>query len=251
MRHAATVALQNALTFAHNNFSNDSERNYIMQIICEGTLAGAFLRFSGFFLKSDSQCAVCMHRSSARVRWRLAGALLAAALCACWLLSCSCRGAGPRCMQVRCEGMLAAYVLRCCEVAAVCSNISDAHAHASATQLLPSRCSPASRRCCSLLLLAESSRIRQASWECLACIASGYYDKLPAYMQASWGGAAAALSPWSCMQGVHAWGMLRPCTCAFEACMCTCCGLCSPCCVPLRLLPAGHLLAHPAHGEGR
>jgi hypothetical protein len=30
---------------------------------------------------------------------------------------------------------------------------------------------------------AESSRIRQASWECLSCIASGYYDKLPAYMQ--------------------------------------------------------------------
>jgi hypothetical protein len=40
VRHAATVALQNALTFAHSNFSNDSERNYIMQIICEGTLAG-------------------------------------------------------------------------------------------------------------------------------------------------------------------------------------------------------------------
>ncbi|KAL4428164.1 hypothetical protein ABPG75_002253 [Micractinium tetrahymenae] len=68
VRHAATVALQNALTFAHNNFSNDSERNYIMQIICEGTLA-------------------------------------------------------------------------------------------------------------------DNARIRQASWECLACIASGYYDKLPAYMQ--------------------------------------------------------------------
>ena len=30
---------------------------------------------------------------------------------------------------------------------------------------------------------AESTRIRQSSWECLACIASGYYDKLPAYMQ--------------------------------------------------------------------
>ncbi len=40
VRHAATVALQNALTFAHNNFSNDGERNYVMQIICEGTLAG-------------------------------------------------------------------------------------------------------------------------------------------------------------------------------------------------------------------
>lgn len=68
VRHAATVALQNALTFAHNNFSNDNERNYVMQVICEGTLS-------------------------------------------------------------------------------------------------------------------ESTRIRQASWECLACIASGYYDKLPAYMQ--------------------------------------------------------------------
>ncbi|PSC75516.1 importin subunit beta-1-like [Micractinium conductrix] len=67
VRHAATVALQNALTFAHNNFGNDGERNYIMQITCEGTLS-------------------------------------------------------------------------------------------------------------------ESARIRQASWECLACIASGYYDKLPAYM---------------------------------------------------------------------
>lgn len=41
VRHAATVALQNALTFAHNNFSNDSERNYVMQVVCEGTLAGA------------------------------------------------------------------------------------------------------------------------------------------------------------------------------------------------------------------
>lgn len=30
---------------------------------------------------------------------------------------------------------------------------------------------------------AESPKIRQASWECLAGIASGYYDRLPAYMQ--------------------------------------------------------------------
>ena len=42
VRHAATVALLNALTFAHNNFSNAAERNYIMQVICEGTLAGAW-----------------------------------------------------------------------------------------------------------------------------------------------------------------------------------------------------------------
>jgi hypothetical protein len=34
-----------------------------------------------------------------------------------------------------------------------------------------------------LLCIAENPKIRQASWECLACIASGYYDKLPAYMQ--------------------------------------------------------------------
>lgn len=39
-----------------------------------------------------------------------------------------------------------------------------------------SPCSP------SVAAAAESARIRQASWECLACIASGYYDKLPAYM---------------------------------------------------------------------
>lgn len=48
VRHAATVALQNALTFAHNNFANESERNYVMQIICEGTLAGEITRGTAF-----------------------------------------------------------------------------------------------------------------------------------------------------------------------------------------------------------
>ena len=41
VRHAATVALCNALEFAHSNFGNEAERNYIMQSVCEGTLAGA------------------------------------------------------------------------------------------------------------------------------------------------------------------------------------------------------------------
>ena len=31
MRLAATTALFNALEFAHSNFNNDSERNYLMQ----------------------------------------------------------------------------------------------------------------------------------------------------------------------------------------------------------------------------
>lgn len=36
VRLAATRALYNALEFAHNNFSNERERNYLMQVICEG-----------------------------------------------------------------------------------------------------------------------------------------------------------------------------------------------------------------------
>lgn len=39
VRLAATVALDNALEFAHANFSNENERNYIMQMVCQGTLA--------------------------------------------------------------------------------------------------------------------------------------------------------------------------------------------------------------------
>lgn len=38
VRLAATRALYNALEFAHNNFSNEVERNYLMQVICEGTI---------------------------------------------------------------------------------------------------------------------------------------------------------------------------------------------------------------------
>lgn len=39
VRLAATVALYNALEFAHTNFENAEERNYLMQVICEGTIA--------------------------------------------------------------------------------------------------------------------------------------------------------------------------------------------------------------------
>eukprot|EP00803_Ostreobium_quekettii_P001410 evm.model.scf_992.7 EVM.evm.TU.scf_992.7 scf_992:41153-48250(-) len=38
VRLAATTALFNALEFAHNNFDNETERNYLMQVICEGTI---------------------------------------------------------------------------------------------------------------------------------------------------------------------------------------------------------------------
>ena len=38
VRLAATTALYNALEFAHNNFDNETERNYLMQVICEGTI---------------------------------------------------------------------------------------------------------------------------------------------------------------------------------------------------------------------
>lgn len=39
VRLAATQALFNALEFAHNNFENDNERNYLMQVVCEGTMS--------------------------------------------------------------------------------------------------------------------------------------------------------------------------------------------------------------------
>lgn len=38
VRLAATKALTNALEFAHTNFGNEQERNYIMQVVCEGTV---------------------------------------------------------------------------------------------------------------------------------------------------------------------------------------------------------------------
>lgn len=37
VRLAATRALINALEFAHTNFTNENERNFIMQVVCEGT----------------------------------------------------------------------------------------------------------------------------------------------------------------------------------------------------------------------
>lgn len=39
LRLAATTALNNALEFAHSNFENEGERNYLMQMICYGTQA--------------------------------------------------------------------------------------------------------------------------------------------------------------------------------------------------------------------
>eukprot|EP00898_Chlorokybus_atmophyticus_P004073 jgi/Chlat1/4667/Chrsp3S05614 len=39
VRLAATSALYNALDFAHTNFENEFERNYIMQVACEATLS--------------------------------------------------------------------------------------------------------------------------------------------------------------------------------------------------------------------
>ena len=38
VRLAATRALNNALDFAHSNFSNEQERTYIMHVVCEGTV---------------------------------------------------------------------------------------------------------------------------------------------------------------------------------------------------------------------
>ncbi|KAK9806952.1 hypothetical protein WJX72_008531 [[Myrmecia] bisecta] len=41
VRLAATTALFNALEFAQTNFENPDERNYLMQVICEGTISEA------------------------------------------------------------------------------------------------------------------------------------------------------------------------------------------------------------------
>ncbi|GBF94393.1 importin subunit beta-like [Raphidocelis subcapitata] len=38
-RLAAVTALQNAIEFADHNFGNENERNYIMQVVCQGTVA--------------------------------------------------------------------------------------------------------------------------------------------------------------------------------------------------------------------
>jgi importin subunit beta-1 len=55
VRHAATVALTNALEFASTNFGNDNERNYIMQIVCEATIAGELALFTADILGAASQ----------------------------------------------------------------------------------------------------------------------------------------------------------------------------------------------------
>eukprot|EP00250_Pteridium_aquilinum_P016455 c23110_g1_i1 orf=172-2769(+) len=39
VRLAATIALCNALEFAHTNFENDMERDYLMRVVCEATLS--------------------------------------------------------------------------------------------------------------------------------------------------------------------------------------------------------------------
>ena len=39
VRLAATCALSNALEFAATNFENEDERNYLMQVVCEGAVA--------------------------------------------------------------------------------------------------------------------------------------------------------------------------------------------------------------------
>lgn len=59
LRIAATTALNNALEFAHTNFSNDQERNYLMQMVCHGTQASdprvrraaweCLVRIAGFY----------------------------------------------------------------------------------------------------------------------------------------------------------------------------------------------------------
>jgi hypothetical protein len=50
IRLAATTALSNALEFAEHNFDNEQERNYIMQMVCQGTVApNAKIRVESFY----------------------------------------------------------------------------------------------------------------------------------------------------------------------------------------------------------
>ena len=51
IRLYATRALLNALEFAAQNFKNEFERNYIMQVVCEGTLCNS-VEVRPYFLKS-------------------------------------------------------------------------------------------------------------------------------------------------------------------------------------------------------
>jgi importin subunit beta-1 len=57
IRLAATTALCNAIEFAEHNFDNEQERNYIMQMVCQGTVApNAKIRVESFF---------CLHEIAA------------------------------------------------------------------------------------------------------------------------------------------------------------------------------------------
>jgi importin subunit beta-1 len=57
IRLAATNALSNAIEFAEHNFENEQERNYIMQMVCHGTVAQhPKIRVESFF---------CLHEIAA------------------------------------------------------------------------------------------------------------------------------------------------------------------------------------------
>jgi importin subunit beta-1 len=63
-RLAAVTALQNAIEFAEHNFGNENERNYIMQVVCQGTVAAdARIRVQSF---------TCLHEIAANYYGRLA-----------------------------------------------------------------------------------------------------------------------------------------------------------------------------------
>ena len=62
-RLAAVAALQNAIEFADHNFSNEAERNYIMQVVCQGAVAAdARIRVQSF---------ACLHEIAANYYARL------------------------------------------------------------------------------------------------------------------------------------------------------------------------------------
>jgi len=57
VRLAATTALNNAIIFAEHNFENEQERNYIMQMVCQGTVANdSRIRIASF---------TCLHEIAA------------------------------------------------------------------------------------------------------------------------------------------------------------------------------------------
>ncbi|KIZ03724.1 Importin subunit beta-1 [Monoraphidium neglectum] len=62
-RLAAVTALQNAIEFADHNFGNESERNYIMQVVCQGTVASD--------VRIRVQSFACLHEIAANYYARL------------------------------------------------------------------------------------------------------------------------------------------------------------------------------------